>query len=101
MDGLIIHPNQRCFNTSNATSGNKWGSGGTVDGTASLLLGCQALGFADIWGSAQWFEGKEDDDAKNVISIAMYMGMLKPQFVSLFDQGSVQDFGVMRINLAL
>ena len=101
MDGLIIHTNNRVFNTAGAVSGSKWGSGGTVDGTRSLLMGCQALAHADLWDSAQWFEGKEDDDAKNVISIAMYFGLLKPQFPSRFDGDTVQDFGVMAINLAL
>ena len=100
MDGLIIHTNNRVFNTAGAASGSKWG-GGSIDGTRSLLLGCQALAHADLYGSAQWFEGKEDDDAKNVISIAMYLGMRKPQFLSRADGDTVQDFGCMAINLAL
>lgn len=102
MDGLIIHVNNRVYNTSGATSGSgKWGSGHLVDGTRSLLLGCQALAHADLWGSAQWYEGKEDDDAKNVISTSMYFGMLKTQFNSILDSDTTQDFGVMCINLAL
>jgi len=102
MDGLIIHPNTRVFTTSGRTSGvDKWGAGNLVDGTRSLLLGCQALAYADIWGAAKWFEGKEDDDAKNVISIAAYCGILKPQFTSRLDNDTVQDFGVIAIDLTL
>ncbi len=101
MDGLIIHTNNRVFNTAGAASGSKWGATGTVDGTRSLLMGCQALAHADLWNAAQWYEGKEDDDAKNVISIAMYFGMRKPQFTSRADGDTVQDFGLMAINLAL
>lgn len=99
MDGLIIHTNTRVYNTAGTTT--KWGTGGDVDGTRSLLLGCQALGHADLWGKAEWYEGKEDDDAKKVISIAMYFGMIKPQFNSRYDGDTKQDFGVMAINLVL
>lgn len=101
MDGLIIHVNNRVFNTSGAGSGSKWGGGGAVDGTRSLLMGCQAIGHADLWNSAEWYEGTEDDDAKKIISIAMYMGLRKLKFNSRFDSNTVQDFGVMAINLSL
>lgn len=101
MDGLIIHTNTRVFNTAGAASGSKWGAGGLVDGTRSLLMGCQAIGHADLWGAAEWYEGKEDDDAKNVISIAMYFGMRKMQFNSRYDGDTLQDFGLFAINLAL
>jgi len=101
MDGLIIHTNTNCFNTLGLASGSRWGSDGTIHGTRSLLMGCQALAHADLWGSADWYEGKEDDDAKNVISIAMYIGMLKPKFISRRDSDTEQDFGIMAINLAL
>lgn len=101
MDGLIIHANNRVYNTAGAASGSKWGAGGTVDGTRSLLMGCQAIGHADLWGMAEWFEGKEDDDAKNIISIAMYFGMRKLKFNSRYDSNTVQDFGVFAVDLAL
>lgn len=101
MDGLIIHTNNRVYNTFGAASGSKWGSGGTVDGTRSLLMGCQALAMADIWGQAKWYEGKKDHDAKDVISIAMYTGVLKPRFESRYDSDTVQDFGLFAVDLAL
>ena len=98
MDGLIIHTNNRVFNTLGAASGSRWGAGGAVNGSRSLLMGCQAMGHADIWNSAEWFEGKEDDDAKNIISIAMYFGLLKLQFNSRYDGNTVQDFGLFAVD---
>ncbi len=101
MDGLIIHTNNRVFNTAGATSGSKWGATGVLDGTRSLLMGCQAFAFAELWGSADWFEGKEDDGAKNVVTVSMYNGLLKPRFTSRFDSDTVQDFGLMVVDLLL
>lgn len=102
MDGLVIHTNNRVFNTNGRTSGvDMWGPGHDVNGTRSLLLGCQALAFGDIWDSAKWYEGKRDDDAKNIISLAIYTGILKPQFNSRLDGNTVQDFGVVAIDTVL
>jgi len=106
MDGLVIHTNNRVYTTTGRVSGTsaavgKWGAGWDVEGTRSLLLGCQALAFGDIWGSAKWYEGKRDHDAKNVISVAMYTGVLKPKYISRFDADAVEDFGVMALDLVL
>ena len=46
LHGLVIQDYNKVYNTLGAASGSKWGSGGTVDGARSLLLGAQAL--ADI-----------------------------------------------------
>lgn len=99
MDGLIIHTNNRVYNTAGTTT--KWGSGNLVEGTRSLLLGCQALAYADLWGDASWYEGKDDDDAKDKITIGMYAGMRKPKFLSRLDSNTTQDFGVMALDLTL
>ena len=99
MDGLVIHTNNRVYNTSGTST--KWGAGNAVEGTRSLLMGCQALGFADLWGDASWYEGKDDDDAKDKITIGMYAGVIKPKFLSRLDGNTVQDFGVMALDLAL
>lgn len=102
MDGAVIHTNKRVYTTLGKTSGvDKWGSGNLVDGTRSLLLGRQALAFGDIWGAAKWYEGKRDHDAKNVISLAMYTGILKPKFISRDDSDAVEDFGVIALDLTL
>ena len=106
MDGAIIHTNNRVYTTTGRVSGTsaavgKWGAGWDVEGTRSLLLGRQALAFGDIWSAAKWYEGKRDHDAKNVISLAMYTGILKPKFISRFDSNAVEDFGVIALDLAL
>lgn len=100
MNGLIIHPYVRVFNTSGATNTNKWGTGGTVDGTRSLLLGAQALALADL-GSPEWDEEETDYGNRQGISIAKMGGWLKPQFPSSYDGGSVEDFGMMAIDHAI
>lgn len=110
MDGLIIKTNNRVFNTSGAIAGSgggdagklgyKWGANGAVEGTRSLLMGCQALGYADLWNTAMWYEGKDDHDNKDVISIAQYAGVIKPQFVSTRG-GSREDFGVFAVDSAI
>lgn len=101
IDGLIIHTNNRVYNTAGLASGSKWGAGGAVDGTRSLLMGCQSLAFADLWGNHTWYEGKDDDDAKDKITIGMYTGLIKPRYKSRADGNTVQDFGVMALDFAL
>lgn len=110
MDGLIFKTNNRVFNTLGATAGSvvgdtgklgyKWGANGAVNGTRSLLMGCQALGYADLWDTAKWYEGKDDHDNKDVISIAQYAGVLKPQFTAV-KGGTKEDFGVMAVDSAI
>lgn len=100
MNGLVIHPYARVFNTSGAASGSKWGQSGTVDGTRSLLLGSQALALADL-GAPDWEEEKPDYKNRLGIALAKMGGWLKPQFPSSYDGGSVEDFGLMAIDHAL
>lgn len=99
MDGLIIHTNNKAYNTLGAASGSKWGAGSAINGTRSLLMGAQALAFADITDNMQWEEDDTDDYGnKYGIAISNFYGVLKPQFASAFDGGTVQDFGVMAVN---
>jgi len=100
MNGLIIHPYPRVFNTTGASNGNKWGAAGAVDGTRSLLLGAQALALADL-GVPQWDEEELDYGNRQGISIAKMGGWLKPQFPSSYDGGSVEDFGVIAVDHAI
>ena len=55
VDGLVLHESRLVYNTRGATSGNKWGSTGTVEGSRMLICGSQALGFADL-GAPEWNE---------------------------------------------
>lgn len=98
MDGLIIHTNNKVYNTLGAASGSKWGAGGAVDGTRSLIMGAQALAFADISAGMEWEEEPSDYKNRYGIAITNFYGMLKPQFQSAFDSDTVQDFGVMAVN---
>ncbi len=98
MDGLILHTNNKAFTTLGAASGSKWGAAGAVNGTRSLLMGCQALAFADINDSMAWDEDTDDYNARYGIAISAFNGVLKPTFKSRFDGDTVQDFGVMAVN---
>lgn len=93
MDGAIIHTSPKAYNTMKATSGSKWGAGGAVNGTRSLMMGAQALALADL-GSFNWEEELKDYKNRQGIAIDKMFGILKPQFYSIYDQ-SVEDFGLM------
>lgn len=96
IDGAVIHEHRLVYNTKGAASGSKWGSGGTVDGTRTLLCGAQALGMADL-GPPEWDEEYFDYKTKQGISIDKMFGLLKPQFYSIYDR-SVEDFGTIAID---
>jgi len=70
-----------------------WGAG-TVPGSAILMCGAQALGFADI-GNALWVEKEFDFDNQPAISVAKMFGFLKPQFNSIYANNTIQDHGVI------
>jgi N4-gp56 family major capsid protein len=99
VDGVMVHEYRHVPNTLGLASGSKWGSGGTVDGNASLFLGAQALGFADI-GDAEWVEKEFDYENSPGISSGKIFGFLKPQFYSIYT-GQVDDFGVIRCDTAI
>lgn len=96
IDGVVIHEHRLVYNTKGAASGSKWGSGGTVDGTRSLLCGAQALGFADL-GAPEWDEKQFQYGSQQGINIDKMLGILKPKFYSIYDK-AVEDFGVVAID---
>ena len=98
VDNLAIYEYRHVYNTKNAPSGSKHGSGGTVDGASVLMCGAQALGFADI-GDPYWVEKGYDYDNQQGISVGKICGMKKPVFHSLVT-GTSEDFGVLVINTA-
>ena len=87
------------FNTRGATSGNKWGVTGTVDGSRALLVGAQALGFADL-GAPEWTEKMFEYDSSAGISVDKMIGMIKPKFYSQYSK-SVEDFAVVALDHAI
>lgn len=100
VDGLVIHSHQKVFNTFGLSSGSKWGSGSTVDGAQAMLLGAQAGGIATI-GSMFWRESTLTDYGNRPgIGAGRKIGMLKPQFKSVFDSNTAQDFGTIAIKTA-
>ena len=98
MDGLIIHTNNKVYTTLGAASGSKWGAGSAINGTRSLLMGAQALAFADINDNMEWAEEPDDYGNQYGVSISNFYGMLKPKFQSAFDANAVEDFGVIAVN---
>jgi N4-gp56 family major capsid protein len=96
IDGVVIHEHRLVYNTKGAANGSKWGAGGLVNGTRTLLCGAQALGMADI-GVPEWNEKDFQYGAQQGINIDKMFGILKPKFFSTYN-GSVQDFGVLAID---
>lgn len=104
VDGLVIHYHNKVFNTSGLGSGSKWGSGGTVDGAQAMLLGAQAGAIATV-GQMFWREAVLTDYGNRPgIGVGRKIGMLKPQYLSVYDLSSGaptrQDFGTIAIKTA-
>lgn len=104
IDDVVIHYHNKVYNTSGLTSGNKWGSGGTIDGAQAMLLGAQAGAIATI-DSMFWREAVLTDYGNRPgIGVGRKIGMLKPQFLSVYDlSGSTptrQDFGTIAVKTA-
>lgn len=97
IDGALIMQHNLTYTTLGAASGSKWGSGGTVNGTRTLLLGAQALAMADLTNSGDWVEKLFQYDSFWGINVDKMFGLLKPKFYSVYDQ-SVQDFGVLTVD---
>lgn len=98
MDGLIIHTNNKVFTTMGAASGSKWGAASAINGTRSLLMGCQALAFADITDNMSWDEDTDDFNNRYGIAISNFYGLRKPVYKSRFDSNTDQDFGILAVN---
>jgi hypothetical protein len=64
------------------------------------MLGAQALGLAMI-GNAEW-EESDNTDYKNRPGIAYgrMVGLLKPQFKSIYDSNNREDFGIIHLKTA-
>jgi N4-gp56 family major capsid protein len=109
VDGVVIHFHNKVINTSGLSSGSKWGSGGTVDGAQALVLGAQAGGIATV-GNMFWREAVLTDYGNRPgIGVGRKIGMLKPQFLSIYDESASgpgigpatrQDFGVISVYTA-
>ncbi|MDP3230715.1 MAG: N4-gp56 family major capsid protein [Acidovorax sp.] len=96
VDGAVIHEHTLVYNTKGAANGSKWGSGGLVNGTRTLLCGSQALAFADI-GDGHWVEKLFQYDSKIGLNIDRMIGFKKPVFPSIYD-ATDEDFGLVTID---
>ena len=102
IDDIVIHETNRVPTTLGLASGSKWGSGGAVDGANGLLLGAQALGYAEIKGEASGYDELDNTDygARQGNAISRMIGYLKPSFDSIWDDGTEQDFGTILLRSA-
>lgn len=107
VDGVMIHEFRHVFNTANATTGTssnagaagyKWGADADVNGSACIFAGAQALAMADI-GLPEIVEDTFDYGNQNGISIGKIFGLKKPKYNSDYN-GGVEDFGVIRLDVA-
>lgn len=99
IDGIHLHEFRHVPNTTGAASGAKYGSVGTVEGAQILFCGAQALGMADI-GAPEWNEKGFDFENQQAIACGKILGFLKPKFGSIYENGSVEDFGVVSVYVA-
>lgn len=99
IDGIVFHEFRHVYNTSGASSPNKWGASGDVDGCQILFCGAQALAMADI-GNPEWVEKGFDYENQQGISVSKILGFLKPKFNSIYSGNTVQDFGVISVYVA-
>ena len=95
-DGLILYDHTKVPTTLGLASGAKWGASGTVDGAQALLLGAQAIGFANLGSTMDWVEDP-DKDYKNKpgISVGGIFGFKKPKWTRKEQDPNPQDYGVI------
>gem|GEM_PF-304942 len=109
IDGLVLHEFPHSYNTMGAESGSsteagrpgyKWGEDADVDGNRVVLLGAQALAFADLdlpmWDERDHF----DYGAKPGIAVSKILGFMTPQFYTPWEK-SEEDFGRMCLDVAI
>tara|TARA_Y100000389_G_scaffold67154_2_gene63399 strand:+ start:4208 stop:5329 length:1122 start_codon:yes stop_codon:yes gene_type:complete len=94
VDGVMIHEFRHVCNDSQQAV--KWGS--AAEHGAALFCGAQALAMADI-GVADVVEESFDYGNQHGISIGKIFGLRKPIF-NTDVSGTVEDFGVIRIDTA-
>jgi len=100
IDNLLLFEHPKCFNTTGLAGGSKWGAGGAIEGAQALLLGAQAIGFARL-GDPSWEESDNQDYMnRQGVGYGRIIGLLKPQFRSIYDSNTAQDFGIISLKTA-
>lgn len=100
VDGVILYEHNKVFNTLGLASSSKWGASGTVDGAQAMLLGAQALGFAQLYDTKYTESDNTDYGNRPGIAVGRMLGVIKPQFPSPVDANSNEDFGIVTLKTA-
>jgi N4-gp56 family major capsid protein len=100
VEGVVLYDHQKVANTLGLAANSKWGAGGNVDGAQALLLGAQALGFAQLGNVAMSESDNTDYGNRPGMAIGRIVGLVKPAWRAIFDNKTRQDFGVISIYTA-
>lgn len=99
---VVIYDHAKVYNTLGLSSASKWGAGGLVDGAQAMLMGAQAIGFAQLTGTDSGYLESDNTDYGNrpAIGIGRIIGMLKPQYKSRYDAQAREDYGIVTLKTA-
>lgn len=99
VDGILLISHRYAYTTLGASSTNKWGGDGSVDGARSIFLGAQAVGTIDMQSPRLV---TEEFDYKNSQGIAMNLmwGGRKVVFKDAYS-GTDEDFGLCVVDHAV
>jgi N4-gp56 family major capsid protein len=102
INDVVIYDHQKVFNTLGLSSGSRWGAASTVHGAQAMLMGAQALGFAQLNDKSQGWGESDSTDYQNRqgIAVGRMVGLLKPRYKSRYDSNTTEDFGVIQIKTA-
>jgi N4-gp56 family major capsid protein len=101
IDGLNILEYRHVYNTRGAVDTAKWGAGGHIDGQRVLLMGAQALAFADLDRQTPiWVEKDFDYENSPGISVGRRFGLKKPTFFNSHTQ-SIEDHAIVCCDTAI
>lgn len=99
IDDVLIYDHPKVYNTLGTAT--KWG-GGSINGAQALLLGANALGFAELSTLGRGWKESDNTDYGNRqgIGIGMVISFKKPQIKSRYDADAVEDLGVVAVKTA-
>lgn len=100
VQGVILYSHNKVFNTQGLAAASKWGAGGLVDGAQALLFGAQALGIATLGNAFMRESDNTDYGNRPGIGFGRKLGLLKPQWKSIPDALSREDFGIISVKTA-
>lgn len=100
IEGLVLYEHNKILTTQGLASGAKWGAGGLIEGAQALLLGAQAMGFAQV-RDPSWVESDNTDYGNQWgMGYRVFLGFLKPVFKSVYEGNVAADFSVVSIYTA-